>query len=922
MRPIRLTLSAFGPYSGEMTLELDKLGTSGLYLITGDTGAGKTTIFDAITFALYGEPSGGNREVSMLRSKYASPGTPTFVDLTFIYRDQVYRIRRNPEYERPRTRGTGMTQEKAAAELTLPGDIVIAKRSEVDQKVQEILGINRAQFTQIAMIAQGDFLRLLLAETKDRQAIFRDIFKTQIFQRFGDRIKTETNELRQKRKSAGDQMTRLYGMIQCVETDPLYADVQSAKEQKMTLEAVLELIEKLTQASEECEKALDLKIQEYDKALERLDAEITQGEMRAKTEKRLRTLESSQPAKQVELEQAQKAAEAAKSREPEIEQLIRESQVIKGEIPIYQEIDDQRREYAGLSRKAKKFETQVKELNAGIELAGEQLKESRERLEALADAGENRAELEHAKEQAGKRSKDLTSFKGEIADFEALEEKTENARREYIKAETKAADQKKKAQELRRAFNAEQAGIMAELLEPGMPCPVCGSVEHPHKAEKSVSAPTEAQVEKAEKEAEKAQSTANASSSQAHTLGGQLDAAKAQMQSRLAVLFETEDDTRLAERVDNELNALKKRTTEIQRQIKQEEKNVLERDTLKQQIPQMEEMLGKRQAELVELTKEQAETKAKMAQIEEHGKELREKVRFKSAAEAEEKIGQLNEQAAGIKKAMTDTEKALQKAGDTVTQLCTQISTLKGQLADMPVTDLAARQAEREQQSGERKAMLERQKTLSAERRNNENVRDQIVRTSQALQEMDERYMMLSTLSDTANGTLSGKKQRIMLETFVQMTYFERILRRANVHMLRMSSGQYELVRRTETDDFRAQFGLDLDVMDHYNGTNRSVKSLSGGESFIASLSLALGLSEEIQHTASGIKMDTMFVDEGFGSLDEETLQQAMHALRSLTEGNRLVGIISHVSELRRSIDRQIVVTKDKSGGSRAEIVV
>ena len=187
---------------------------------------------------------------------------------------------------------------------------------------------------------------------------------------------------------------------------------------------------------------------------------------------------------------------------------------------------------------------------------------------------------------------------------------------------------------------------------------------------------------------------------------------------------------------------------------------------------------------------------------------------------------------------------------------------------------------------------------------------------------MDEQVNMIAPLSDTVNGTLSGHKQHIMLETFVQMTYFDRILRRANVHLMRMSAGQYELVRRETPEDYRSMSGLDLDVTDHYNGTARSVKTLSGGESFIASLSLALGLSEEIQHTASGIRLDTMFVDEGFGSLDEDTLQQAMRALQGLTEGNRLVGIISHVSELRRAIDRQIVVTKEKSGGSRVEILL
>ncbi|MBQ7487004.1 MAG: SMC family ATPase [Clostridia bacterium] len=921
MRPTRLTLSAFGPYSGEMTLDLDSLGTSGLYLITGDTGAGKTTIFDAITFALYGEPSGGNREVSMLRSKYASPETPTFVELTFLYRDQEYRIRRNPEYERPRTRGTGTTQEKAAATLTLPGDIVIAKRADVDQKVHEILGITRAQFTQIAMIAQGDFLRLLLAETKERQAIFREIFKTQIFQRFGDCLKAETNDLKNKRKTANDHMIGLYGKIQCPETDPHFADVQAAKEQKMTLESVLELLGHLIDGVAQREAGLDEKIHEHDQALEHLNTEIGQGETRANTEQSLRKLERSQPAKQEKLDQAKQAVDEAKAHEPEIEQMIRESQQIKEELPIYQQLEDQRKSFMSLSRKEKKIGTQVEELEAGIKLAEGQLADSRKRLEELANAGENKLELEHARKQADDRAKDLKAFSDEIAGVQVLETKLENARSEYVKAEKKASDQREKALKLRQAFNAEQAGILAELLKPGEPCPVCGSTEHPHRAQKSASAPSKAQVEKAEKEAEVAQSLANACSNTAYLAVGNLTTAKKQLQKRLMTIFGTEDDTRLAERVQDELGSLKKRVTELQRQIRQEDQKVNEREALKLQIPQMETDVKQKQAEQVNLKQALTETKTNMTQIEENGKELREKVRFKTEKEAQAKIDLLEEQAAGIRKAIKDTDAASRKAEAAMTQLCSQISALKEQLAGMPICDLPAKVAERDSRTNERRKLLDDQKRLGVERASNESVRTDIIQTSDALREMDERYMMLSTLSDTANGMLKGK-EHIMLETYVQMAYFDRILRRANVHMFRMSSGQYELIRRTEKDDLRSQSGLELDVVDHYNGSNRSVKSLSGGESFIASLSLALGLSEEIQHTASGIKMDTMFVDEGFGSLDEETLQQAMRALQSLTEGNRLVGIISHVSELRRSIDRQIVVTKDKSGGSRAAIVI
>ncbi|MBQ8093576.1 MAG: SMC family ATPase [Clostridia bacterium] len=922
MRPIRLMISAFGPYAGEMTLDLDRLGTSGLYLITGDTGAGKTTIFDAITFALYGEPSGGNREVSMLRSKYAEPATPTFVELSFVYRENIYTIRRNPDYERPKTRGEGMTQEKAAAVLTLPGGDVIAKRSDADQKIREILGINRAQFTQIAMIAQGDFLRLLLADTRDRQAIFRDIFKTQIYQQFGEKLKTETNLLKQQRKSIGEKLTTLFGRIMCTDSSPHYEAVLKAKSQQMPLDDVLALLGELVQESASHEKELEEQIHEQDEALTTLTTEITRGKEREKNENMLRNLEESRPVKAETLETARLAAEKAKGREGEIELLIRESQQIDSELPVYGEIEKQRKVYQNYKKQLTNANNQMTLLAAEAGELEHRLKDSQEQAEKLADAGKNESELLHRQSRVGERKKSLAAFQETLLEVERYETDYSNAQRQYMDAETKAGRLREKAQSLRLAFNAEQAGIIAESLIPGMPCPVCGSTEHPHKAEKSISAPTEAQVEKAEKDAEKAQSAANASSNQAHQTRGKLETSKGQMKKELEMLFETSDETGIKERVGDEQKALDAQAQEIIGLLRREAENVRTRDQLRKKIPELEKQREELEKRRTELTKAGTAAETNMAQIEIQGKQLSSQVHFKNAKEAEARKALLAEQVTQIRAEIDRTDKVFKKADQAMIELCAQISSLKVQLAEMPLCDLKGRQAEYNERFELRRRMLDQQKALGIVRQSNDTTRSEIIETSASLKALDDRFMMLSALSDTANGTLSGRKQHIMLETFVQMTYFDRILRRANVHMFKMSSGQYELVRQMEAGDYRSQSGLELNVMDHYNGTQRSVKSLSGGESFIASLSLALGLSEEIQLASSGIKMDTMFVDEGFGSLDDETLQQAMRALQSLTEGNRLIGIISHVGELRRSIDRQIVVSKDKSGGSRAAIVV
>ena len=529
MRPVRLTVSAFGPYASEMTLDLDRLGRSGLYLITGDTGAGKTTIFDAITFALYGEPSGGNRDASMLRSKYAAPEVPTFVELTFLYRNQRYQIRRNPEYERPRNRGTGMTQEKAAAQLILPDGSILVKRSEVDQKIREILGIDRAQFTQIAMIAQGDFLRLLLAETKDRQRIFRDIFKTQEYQQFAETLRTEANNLRQQRKNAADQMQHLFAGIQCELNDPHLPEVQACAEQKRTLDEVLLLIDTLISEAADREKGLDERMAEKDGLLSRLSAEVEVGMQRSRTEKKLRTLEGQMSDRTAMLEAADRGLQAARAREQDIESLMQESARIDSEMPLYEQLDQLKKAFLGARNRERKAAKELAETKAGQTTAAEELAKGRTMLEKLATAGENRAEFMHELELGQERGRQLEAFSKGIQDLEKLRTRAGDAARSYVKAEEKAERLLNQAREMRRLFNAEQAGIMAEQLQPGMACPVCGSQVHPRKAEKSAGAPTEAEVEKAEKTGENARKEANARSSEAHTARGQLTAAEQQM---------------------------------------------------------------------------------------------------------------------------------------------------------------------------------------------------------------------------------------------------------------------------------------------------------------------------------------------------------------------------------------------------------
>ena len=360
---------------------------------------------------------------------------------------------------------------------------------------------------------------------------------------------------------------------------------------------------------------------------------------------------------------------------------------------------------------------------------------------------------------------------------------------------------------------------------------------------------------------------------------------------------------------------------ELDEKISRAQAEINRREEINELLPEKNKALESARETLNKLSDEVKAKTIENVSLEKRISELKKKLIFESKNEAENRILSLNEEAESIEKSYDEALKAVNANKEKLTSLKSAKAEIQKRLGNDTDIDLEkvrenkklleVRQAELDEKS---KAVHSR---ITANKISLENINTRLAE----IKKVEEKWRWMKALSNTANGNISGK-EKIMLETYIQMTYFDRIISRANRRFLVMSSGQYELKRRTEAENNRSQSGLELDVIDHYNGTQRSVKTLSGGESFKASLSLALGLSDEIQSSAGGIRLDSMFVDEGFGSLDEESLSQAVKALSSLADGNRLVGIISHVGELKERIESQILVTKDKSGGSRAEIIV
>ena len=920
MRPITLTMSAFGPYAAKTVIELDKLGTNGLYLITGDTGAGKTTIFDAITYALYGEASGNTRDVNMFRSKYAEPSTPTEVELTFEYAQKIYTVKRNPEYDRPKARGDGYTTEKANAELHYPDGRVVTKLKEVNKAIVDIMGIDRSQFTQIAMIAQGDFLKLLLASTEDRKKIFQKIFRTQCYYQLQERLKQQTGDLAKDYEKIGGSIRQYINGIACHPDDVLMLEVDKAKKGELKNTEAVQLVEKLIKQDAAAQQKVLGQIGKLDKQKEAIAAQLAVAENRKTTEEKQEKAKENLALETQRLKRLETEKNEAEAHQPEVQKAVEAIAKLEAQLPEYAEMQKKQTERTGLQKDLKELAQKIKTEAETEEKLARSIKDLKAEQASLQNAGAAQAAQKAEKDRLAEQQKDLDSLKKEYAAYQKLEAQLKKAQADYAQKSEDSGQKRAEYEHKNKLYLDAQAGILAETLTEGVPCPVCGSLEHPHPAQKPENAPTKQELEICKAKAEEAEAATQAASSKASTCIGQVNTSRETLQARGQKLLGTdaveEMESLCCEKQQQTAAALQK----AEQQLKEIEKQLGRKAALDQLIPQKEGELEQCKNRRAGYGNQQAGDGAKLQAAEKRLKELAEKLSYPSEAEANQALQQLREQKEAWGKAIQETQKAYDECEKNLAALKGMLEGYQKTLQGMEKVDVQAvlaAQAEADQQ----KVVWQAQKNEIGDRLAvNGPILENLQPKISQMEETEKRLQCVQALSDTANGRLSGK-EKIMLETYIQMTFFDRIIRRANVRLMVMSGGQYELKRRVNAENNRSQAGLELDVIDHYNGSERSVKTLSGGESFKASLALALGLSDEIQSSAGGIRLDTMFVDEGFGSLDEESLEQAVNALVGLTQGNRLVGIISHVSELKNRIDKQIVVTKEKSGGSKAEIL-
>ena len=936
MRPIELKMSAFGPFAGLITLKLDALGTDGLYLITGDTGAGKTTIFDAIIYALYGEASGNIRTTDMLRSKYANADTATFVELTFVFKDKTYIVRRNPEYLRPSKRGEGrFTKESAKAQLTMPDKEVITGLVSVNNKIIEIIGLNKNQFSQIAMLPQGEFMRLLLADTKQRIEIFREIFDTEPYLLLQDRIKRDANELYRLVSDYKKSMAQYVADVYCDENSEYnQALINIKNDSQMSIKEILDIIDKIIAQDKLCADEYDKAIISIDKGIDQLNSKLTIAIQTERIKDDYKSALTQLNNLTEEYENVYSIYKAECEKDSERNELSLNIEKSSEKLESYELLEKYKKDYEKKLDKINNITQDIHEDTNSLNECIKQIDNCKKEADILKNTEIEIEKLNSKISDIIKKKEGVEYLKDVFERKIKAVSQADEAKDRYMSAFAAYEEANNRYLKMEKAFFNEQAGIMAAALEEGQPCPVCGSVTHPVPAVAGDDAPTEMQLKKYKIYVEDKSKECSELSSQSGLLSGQAESMNNMFFSSIVnfntqwkeALDNSSDDETIRVDIIQLLADLGKILDEAMLEKKNADENISKYNNLikmlsdyDKKVEQFKDKINKSKNELAILSTQNENMQKQISQLE---KELGNK----DIMQAKKLINDMK-----LKKVQLD--KAYEAAKKQYDEYTINIKTLKNRISDLqkqishtdkqktPDIDIPMYQKQLEDMKKERLKLREKKNIVDIRIANNEKVYKSIERVNEKSEKSEKHYSWLRTLSDTVNGSLSGKS-RIKLETYVQMSFFDRIIMRANTRFMRLTDGQYELKRSDSKDNYKNQTGLELDIIDHYNGTIRSVKSLSGGEAFEASLSMALGMSDEIQSRSGGIQIDTMFIDEGFGSLDDESLSQAVKVLNSLSSSDRLIGIISHVSVLKDRIDKQIVGSKGKTGGSSAVISV
>ncbi len=917
MKPLQLTMSAFGSYLQETTIDFSQLGSKGLYLITGDTGAGKTLIFDAITYALYGELSGNDRTPSGMRNINASPDIPTFVELIFENKGEKYKIRRNPEYLRKKSRGEGETKENAAVELEYLSNKEkhnLNKNNEVKNAVEnEIMLLTKAQFVQIMMIAQGEFRKVLNADTAERKEIFRKIFNTENFKLLQEKINDQSKELKNKFDTLFKNINEQLNHVAVVGNEELENRRRNLIESKNEVDVIITLLEEIisfekTNLSLKNEEKQRLEINKSLIAQKQTKAQIYDNLKKNIGEKEL--LETNRKSLEEELNKNQELL-------TQKEEKSKQKNNIEKDLPAYQKLHELTENIKNLSNDISSKEKEKNDLISFINQQQKQFDDAEKEYKTLENAGENKISLQKEQSEIKNKQKNLSELVENQGKIKEEQKRLEIIIQEGIICHEKDKSAQNRLMEIKNAYYNSISFSLVENLQEGKPCPVCGSTHHPHKAEKPIGYQTEEDVNKAQKEADVTNNELQIKRSEYKAKDEIVKTLKQQFDTKLGEFFPRLTYDTVGETLQNEQKNLQEKLFLIENKIAQEEKNIQRKATLIQKKETLSKDLEKNKEKKNSCETEIATKKTKLDNAQKELAEKQSSLSFKNEDEAKNAVQNLANQIRGIDHEVEEAQKKWSDFEKKMSSIDATIKTLEEQLQgekDFDVTHI----------NQEFDDVCRQIQTLEAEARV---IHTSLTNAKMAKNNVEEKAKELKAIEakkrwfDPINDIVSGRDSddRIDLETFVQTTYLDSVVDKANLRFADLSNGQYELCRSEEASDKRSGHGLDLDILDRNTGKNRSVKGLSGGEAFLAALSLALGLSDQVQESTGGVHLDSLFIDEGFGTLDDVRLADVMKMLGRLTEGNRLVGIISHVDGLQ-SIERKIVVKKDVVLGSTIKV--
>lgn len=1037
MKPISLEISAFGPYKNKEVVDFEKIGQNGIFLITGDTGAGKTTIFDAIMYALYGSVSGSNRQITTVRSDFATPDVKTYVKFKFSHKGKIYTITRNPEYERLKISGVGTTKQSAEANIFCGDDLLASGIKNVDEKVIQIFSIDEKQFKQISMLAQGEFLKILFADSKQRTEIFRKIFDTNIYNDI-------RKKLEEKKKEAfgafATNKTKFFTNTSNIKwkNAPEFINILNDDNIGNYLLDVIELLEIEVSDNEKEKKDIKKNIDNLEKEVKDLEQKIQKAQEINKKFERI-----------ADIEEKQKVHESQKDEYENKKQIINKNNLIKLEIlpkanelnktklniknvenditniqeniiqvnRINEEYDEKNIKIKELKNVYDKYtntkiniEMYEKEIN-NIEIVEKSIKERNDTeliFENLKKKENYVIELKEKVEIYNKDKeelKNITEEKNKILEIEKHIQEREFISKnndDFIKQYRELEDLCKYEED---KFYKEQAGILAEGLEEGMPCPVCGSKNHPIIAKKS-GALTKEELEKLQKKLKDKEKEKNKKNEELTIKNSQIDTLSSKLQNNnsLNLIEYKETIIEKYKTINEKINKDLEQANELHINItsKEIEIELFDYDILKKEfddnLKSIEKKITEKETIIDNFKNNMVKSLSDKKQMEEYIKDVREKYNlikdeknknedsiigiykdlenkildvenfefeeyreqydkkknehFTKATEYKTKKIEYDKL---LLKYIKECEKIEEEYKNSYVKLGfeSEESYMKIMITESDLEDYNNKIKEyekneielvtqlkelKESVDGKEKILLEGyierkvnldevleknreiQLNITAIYSKNKDILESLLESKNEINCTKEEFETLNELYQIASGTMPGKR-RIEFEQYVQATYFDMILVEANKRLVKMTGNRYELIRKESSARLNDRIGLDLEVIDNYTGKKRDVKSLSGGESFKAALSLSLGVSDVIQSYSGGVVVDTLFIDEGFGSLDVESREQAIETLNLLTTGDKLIGIISHVTELKERIEKKLIIEKS-SEGSKVRIEI